>query len=397
MATTSSILLEAASACCLLAALMFWGGARFAKLSPRATLSWAVANALFSVGTLLTARRADFGALPLYVLADALELVGFVCMHRGMAIFFDVPPPRYEYPLVVATAVLAMAYAYGTGHLTARLAIYCAATGWVLARASLVALARAPREFGWAAGLAIALPIVVAALAELLRGAIGVAAPGTNVADSLRDAPANLWMDWANLFLSLALNFALAGLVVGRLVNRIRDLTLKDPLTGVMNRRAIEEFLARQMADRRRHGDPVSVVYVDLDHFKALNDRHGHAAGDAAINHAVARVLTQVRAGDALGRHGGEEFFIVMPNTDADGASAAAERMRAALAAAPLVWRGRSVPLSASFGVATADATEWPTPEELLHRADTAMYSAKQGGRNRVVVAARVAGVESAP
>jgi len=396
MTTNSTILLEATGACSLLAAMMFWGGARFTKLSPRATLSWALANALFSAGTLLTARRTDIGYVPLYVLADALELLGFICMHRGVAIFFGAPPTRFEHLVVFGISTLAMAYVYSTGHVTARLAIYCAATGWILGRAGLAALTHAPSEFGRTAGMAIAFPIVAAALGELLRGTIGVFDPVTDVVDSLHDTPANLWMDWANLVLSLALNFSLAGLVVGRLINRIRDLTLKDPLTGVMNRRAIEDFLARQLADQRRHSDPVSVVYVDLDHFKALNDRHGHAAGDAAINHAVAKVLTQVRAGDALGRHGGEEFFVVMPNTDSEGAQAAAERMRSALVGAPLLWKGHVLNLTASFGVATTSATEWPTAEDLLHRADTAMYSAKQSGRNCVVVATKVPNTEAA-
>lgn len=160
-------------------------------------------------------------------------------------------------------------------------------------------------------------------------------------------------------------------------------LARTDPLTGVLNRRGFEEAGHRLCTAARRYRTPLSLLVVDLDHFKAVNDRHGHAVGDAVLV-ALARTLNgNIRTDiDVVARIGGEEFVVVLPHTDAAGAAALAERLRCALAIGNEIdWTAPT----ASFGVATLGESDTGI-DALVQRADAALYLAKRRGRNRVVV-----------
>jgi diguanylate cyclase (GGDEF)-like protein len=160
---------------------------------------------------------------------------------------------------------------------------------------------------------------------------------------------------------------------------RLESLLREDALTGLLNRRAILTQLGGTISGARRHGHPLSVAMVDLDGFKAINDEHGHAAGDAVLVAAVRAMRTHLRAEDQLGRLGGEEFLVVLPDTRADAATRVAEKLREEVAAAP-----GPVPVTCSVGVATWSGE---TPDLLLRRADEALYAAKDAGRDRVIAA----------
>jgi diguanylate cyclase (GGDEF)-like protein len=167
---------------------------------------------------------------------------------------------------------------------------------------------------------------------------------------------------------------------------QLADLALasrRDALTGLPNRRAFEEDLAREAARAARTGAPLAVVVLDVDRFKAVNDAHGHAAGDAVLRAVAARAGAAVRAGDVLARVGGEEFAILLAGTDLARAVEAAERIRRALAAAPVEAAGRALRVTASFGCAALGAGE--APQALVARADARLYEAKRDGRDRVV------------
>jgi two-component system cell cycle response regulator len=160
---------------------------------------------------------------------------------------------------------------------------------------------------------------------------------------------------------------------------RLESMLREDALTGLLNRRAILSQLGGTISGARRHGHPLSVAMIDLDDFKAVNDVHGHAAGDAVLIAAVRAMRAHLRAEDQLGRLGGEEFLVVLPETDERAATRVAEKLREEVAAAP-----GPVPVTCSAGVAT-----WAgeTPEQLLRRADEALYAAKHAGRDRVIAA----------
>jgi diguanylate cyclase (GGDEF)-like protein len=168
----------------------------------------------------------------------------------------------------------------------------------------------------------------------------------------------------------------------------LRRASLTDVLTGWLNRRALRDVASRDFRRCRRTGAAMFFITFDIDHFKAINDRYGHGVGDAAICHVTALSARVLRGYDALFRIGGEEFAVLVIGDHAGGVSAMAERLREAVAAAPLTVDGKAVAMTVSVGVAALDAHDhkW---EDILHRADEALYHAKQSGRNRVSVHGR--------
>ncbi len=166
----------------------------------------------------------------------------------------------------------------------------------------------------------------------------------------------------------------------------LRAQARTDSLTGMLNRRAFYERMAEELARGERTDSKVSVVLLDIDHFKAINDEHGHAEGDRALQEIAARLQATIRTDETAARYGGEEFALIAAGADSKAAVELAERARAAIA--EIEFHGRM--LSASAGVAT-----WPTdgdnPDRLLEASDRAMYTAKRGGRNRTCVAAEPA------
>lgn len=169
------------------------------------------------------------------------------------------------------------------------------------------------------------------------------------------------------------------------LYRRAIQASLKDPLTGTGNRIALEQGLVRETELSRRHDQSLSVVMLDMDHFKALNDTYGHQAGDAALKAVALLLKEQLRNVDMVFRFGGEEFVLVLSNTGAEAALVVAERIRAAVQTLCLLAGEKQVRLSASLGCATFMPTE--SHEQLLRRADVALYQAKRDGRNLTRIA----------
>ncbi|MBX3269126.1 MAG: sensor domain-containing diguanylate cyclase [Sandaracinaceae bacterium] len=166
---------------------------------------------------------------------------------------------------------------------------------------------------------------------------------------------------------------------------RLARLAVTDELTRAFNYRYHHLRLAEEVGRARRYGDAFSVLMMDLDHFKDVNDRHGHQIGDEVLRGFVERLREEVREPDVVIRRGGEEFVLLMPSTDAGDAAQVAERIRAHVAAAPIATSGGGVPLTVSIGVATWRADE--SGGALEGRADEALYRAKAAGRDRVEVA----------
>lgn len=156
-----------------------------------------------------------------------------------------------------------------------------------------------------------------------------------------------------------------------------------DRLTGLLNRGAILDFLQQALERQQRDHGCTAVVLADLDHFKAINDGHGHLVGDAVLQEAAQRMRAVLRPYDRIGRYGGEEFMVVLPDSDAEQAAKVAERMRAAVAGEPIATSAGPLPASASLGIAVARGGPIDA-NDLIATADTALYRAKQAGRNRV-------------
>lgn len=161
-----------------------------------------------------------------------------------------------------------------------------------------------------------------------------------------------------------------------------------DRLTDLFNRPTITEYAESELARARRTGQQLGIVLLDLDHFKGINDRYGHLAGDAALSHVVGRMVAAVRPYDWVGRWGGEEFLIVLPSAGCEQACAVAERVRIHIAAEPLTLpSGDAVSLTVSGGVACAGPCYETSVDTLFVEADRALYTAKALGRNRICCA----------
>ena len=168
-------------------------------------------------------------------------------------------------------------------------------------------------------------------------------------------------------------------------LQKAERLAVSDALTGLPNRRGLEAVLAREVSRARRHRLPLSLAMLDIDHFKRINDAHGHAMGDQALAHFTQVLRQGIRDVDVLGRHGGEEFLLLMPDTPLIGAEFGVNRLLAAMQRAPLALERSALTIAFSAGVA-----QWQHDESeasLIARADAAMYAAKAAGRGRVAIA----------
>ena len=173
---------------------------------------------------------------------------------------------------------------------------------------------------------------------------------------------------------------------VESLQDRLREQALRDPLTDVFNRRYLDTFLERELAQARRARNPLAVMILDIDHFKQINDTHGHLAGDQVLRDVADLIRDTVRASDIICRLGGEEFLVVLPGASLEGAVDLAHRLRASLEAQSSRFDGKSIACTVSIGVA-AYAHDGQGVDNLIASADAALYGAKLGGRNTVVAA----------
>jgi diguanylate cyclase (GGDEF)-like protein len=169
-------------------------------------------------------------------------------------------------------------------------------------------------------------------------------------------------------------------------IRQIETFGITDPLTGLHNRRYFDEKISIEWHRALREKEPLSILFIDIDHFKLFNDTHGHMNGDAALR-TVADIFSKThrRATDIVVRWGGEEFAKLLPNTDSKGASKIAEAIRFGVESIPVVCRDKTkVPITVSIGANTIIPTHEDTVEAFIEAADKALYEAKSGGRNRV-------------
>ena len=168
----------------------------------------------------------------------------------------------------------------------------------------------------------------------------------------------------------------------------LQELALTDSLTGLPNRRAIEDWATRQLSGAIRYGFSFLVVLADLDHFKTVNDTYGHDAGDTVLKKFAEILKANSRRSDICGRIGGEEFLFVLTHTSQDNAKIVIERIRAELQAAKFDFDGTSLTVTASFGLASLDSSQHADFNRLVTQADVALYASKRAGRNRLEIAA---------
>lgn len=341
---------------------------------------WAAANAVGGVGFMLLSLR---GAIPDFlsiVVANSLLLAALFCFHEGIARFLRMPNrmPWLGPLLVTILALLLFRYAYILPSLPTRIVVVTLLTSIpAVMAARLLTLDLPPklRSSYWFTASAF----IQFAVFSLGRAAYTLATPP---ADLMSAGPVHALYFLSIFFLLVVATFGSLWMTTVFLAMELERQARTDPLTGAMNRLALTENIAREVSRARRSDRPLSLLMFDLDHFKQLNDRLGHQAGDEAL-HAVAELTHhELRASDILARYGGEEFVAVLPDTDKARAVETAERLRRSLEARKIA-NGDGTVLTASYGVSTfpIDGTDL---ESLIGRADAMLYVAKQAGRNCV-------------
>lgn len=208
---------------------------------------------------------------------------------------------------------------------------------------------------------------------------------GTLVQDSLISGPVALHDgDRIGLGAETVLQFRLEDRLERRMRDHLYELATRDPLTHAHNRRFFDERLDSEWPWAQRHSRSCAVLWLDLDHFKRVNDNHGHPAGDAILEQFASRIKPALRKEDLFARVGGEEFAVLCRATGIPDAMALAERLRQDVAARPFQWQGQDLPLTVSIGVAATDEGGLESIPDLLARADERLYASKAAGRNSV-------------
>lgn len=367
----------------LLFALVFAVGIYFVQRSQpgvRGLRWWAAANAVGGIGFMLLSLRGLIPDFLSIVLANCLLLAALFCFHEGIARFRGRPNPRpWLGPLLLAIlALLLFRYTYILPSIATRIVVVALLTSVPAVMAARLLAADVPpklRSSHWFTASAF---IQFAAL-SIGRALHTLTAPP---ADLMSAGPVHALYFLSIFFLLVVATFGSVWMTTVFLATELERQARTDPLTGAMNRLALTENIAREISRARRGDRPLSLLMFDLDHFKLLNDRLGHQAGDRAL-HAVARLTHhELRASDILARYGGEEFVAVLPDTDKAHAAETAERLRRRIEA-QRIDHGDGAVLTASFGVASfpQDGTDL---DGLVARADAMLYAAKQAGRNRV-------------
>lgn len=357
------------------------------RMSRRATLHWAAGTLVVSAGLVVLIQRPNLSPWVGYWVSNALVLVGFTLARRGVEVFARQKPSDREHMVVLGVALAAVAMLDYERQSAQLAAIGSVAQAWILLRAGHTVLSKLSPEYGQRYGRAAASVFIGLGLVALLRSAGAVLRPDA-IGQSLHvDRLANTYTVLAFLCAGLMLNLSLVGLVMWRMVMRLRHLSEHDALTALLNRGAVERRLQEEGVRLERYRQPFSMLAFDMDHFKAVNDRFGHPGGDAVLRELGQVVRRVARGSDYGGRSGGEEFWLVMPHTELAGALAVAQRLLMAVREMEVPGLPQQPGLSVSIGVAVCDR-----PGEshlaLLQRVDAALYQAKREGRDRIVLAA---------
>jgi diguanylate cyclase (GGDEF)-like protein len=373
----SLILTNALTVVCLLVAARGNGGRR------EGLGLWALAMMLDTVTWILVAAR---GAIPdvfSLVVANGLKAGAHALVLAAICEFQRRAVPRWQYYVPVALAML-MAAVFADD-IRSRFIWGGLIFGFQILLIARVLMTHAETRAGRAwrllfAGLAAILFVLSLRVLAALFSADEFAQPQ----NAVMPHPVQIVSYVAIMATVLLGSIGFVLMVKERTDREVMELAMTDSLTGVPNRRALMEMAEHVLA--RRDGQPIAMLMIDVDRFKGINDNLGHLAGDAVLRQVSRLLAGRLRSGDMLGRYGGEEFCVIAPDTDAEGALTLAESLREVVAFRPLSVERQTLPLTVSIGVALCPADNVRELKDMLAEADAALYAAKEGGRNRVTV-----------
>jgi diguanylate cyclase (GGDEF)-like protein len=344
---------------------------------------WMASASVAVLGGLISILRQQFDSL-LPLIAGGTLMVFAACLAAmGVARFYGRPVGWRSTALVTAgTCAGLLFFIYGYESLSLRVTLYSLGQSLPL---SAIAWQLLGRQQGRANAGARLAGVFASMMVIVCMGRAVAVASGIDLAFT-QPGPATPVTVLGLMFLSMSLNFGFLLMAVDRLRNEVADLALIDDLTGVANRRHLMQRLAEECARSERSGKPFSLLVIDLDDFKTINDTRGHAAGDACLQHFTLMAQTRLRPGDMLARTGGDEFCIVLPSASLHEAAMIARRVLQICREDAAASVGADVAISVSIGVARWTEEVGAFPDILIAHADHALYAAKNDGRNRYAV-----------
>lgn len=349
-----------------------------------ATLCWAGFMACIGLGFLLITGRGEPRTWLAFNGSGVAFVAGLLLLWAGLLAFYRRPAMHRE--IVLTFAVVAGVLAFlgpDADDAPLRVLFTYGVNIWVTVRVVISLHGAVKADHGTRKALLIASPgvLIVAAFAvPFTRQLLNLDRP----LELHRFDDSNLRSLYIYLGAAAVFSFGFAALVIHRLLSQLRALSDRDALTNLFNRRAMERDLQREWRRWLRKRDRFAVLMLDLDHFKQVNDTHGHPTGDEVLKHTANRLTAQARDTDVVARTGGEEFIVLLPATTRDGAIRVGERLLANLRETPLALSSAHLRVTASIGAAIVEAGD-ANVDAVLARADQALYRAKAQGRDRVV------------
>ena len=320
--------------------------------------------------------------LPLLV--ASIVLIFAVCLGAmGVKRFYDQPVSWRETALITGLSFAGLTFfMVGYDSSTMRVLVYSLGQGLPLALTLKLLLSRQHGGSSPGARLAATVAILIIAI-YVVRVAANLLPVSVSAGLTFAQfSPLQSALVLLLMFLSMAWNFGCLLMAMDRLRNEVADLALLDDLTGVGNRRHLLQRLTEECAKSERSGEPFALLVIDLDGFKAINDTHGHAAGDACLQHFTLMAQTRLRPGDMLARSGGDEFCVVLAASTLREGAMIARRVLEVCREDAAACVGADIPIALSIGVAQWTREIGPFPDRLMAAADHALYAAKKDGKN---------------
>ena len=353
------------------------------KSSPATSINFALSNLSFGSFLFFYVGRTYWSNHLVYILSDIFVILGCLLLKRATEVFTEKKARDIELLILFGLATVLDIYARFEDLKVFAIVVTCGFSLYGLVITWINSYQFMVKSFRKVYSVTTTSPIFIMSVLVALR--IIVTLYSLSNTDLRAKSEFNTGFLVIMMLCLLGFNSTAIGLVISKMINKIRILSEKDPLTDAYNRRYLNMVAEEEITRVRKNHYPLSVVLLDIDHFKRVNDVYGHAAGDMALIGCVDIIKRNIRSTDHVGRLGGEEFCILLPKTSLDSARIIAERIRSNIQTEPILWEDKSISITASFGITCFNSTienEW---SNLLNKADIAMYQAKNNGRNQIV------------